>query len=193
MSFFNPVRLAVCGVLVLALAGCGGGGGGGLFSGGLFGRGAPAAPMTEDEQAKLANLNEAMSREERAERARGFTPLTERRSVLGDLFRARRESDVGTNVNRYLWNASLDALSFLPVETVDPFTGVISTGYGTPPGGGRAYRATIYISDPALDARSLKVAIQTRGGGPVSADTVRAVEDAILTRARQLRVRDSRL
>ncbi len=100
---------------------------------------------------------------------------------------------MGTNVNRYLWNASLDALSFLPVETVDPFTGVIATGYGTPPGGGRAYRATIYISDPALDARSLKVAIQTRGGGPVGAETVRAVEDAILTRARQLRVRDSRL
>lgn len=193
MSFSNRFRLAVCGALVLALAGCGGGTGGGLFSGGLFGRGAPAAPLSEDDQAKLENLNEAMSREERAERARGFTPLTERRGVLGDLFRARRESDVGTNVNRYLWNASLDALSFLPVETVDPFTGVISTGYGTPPGGGRAYRATIYISDPALDARSLRIALQSRGGGPVSAAVTRQVEDAILTRARELRVRDSRL
>ena len=37
----------------------------------------------------------------------------------------------------------------------------------TPPGGGRAYRATIYIQDPALDARSLKLAMQTRGGGAV--------------------------
>lgn len=187
MTAQTPARLAVTAVLVLALAGCGGGG-----LGGLFGRTAPQ-PLSVDEQIKAENLNEALSREERAERARGFVPLTERRSVLGDLFRAGRESDVGTNVNRYLWNASLDALSFLPVETVDPFTGVIATGYGTPPGGGRAYRATIYISDPALDARSLKVAIQTRGGGPVSAETVRAVEDAILTRARQLRVRDSRL
>ncbi|MDP2086119.1 MAG: DUF3576 domain-containing protein [Gemmobacter sp.] len=185
MSFPTRLRFAVCAALVLALAGCGGG------MGGLFG--GAAQPASPERQAMLENLNEPMSREERADRARGFTPLTERRSVLGDLFRARRESDVGTNVNRYLWNASLDALSFLPVETVDPFTGVIATGYGTPPGGGRAYRATIYISDPALDARSLKVAIQTRGGGPVSAQTVRAVEDAILTRARELRVRDSRL
>lgn len=57
-------------------------------------------------------------------------------------------------VNRYLWAASLDVLNFLPIETVDPFTGVIVMGFGTPPGGNRAYRATIYITDPALDARS---------------------------------------
>ena len=108
-----------------------------------------------------------------------------------DLFRTR---NTGTEVavNRYLWNASLDVLNFLPVQSVDPYTGVIVTGYGTPPGGGRAYRATVHISDPALEARSLKVAIQTRGG-PVSASTQRAVEDAILSRARQLRIRDGRL
>jgi hypothetical protein len=187
MTIQTPARLAVTAALVLALAGCGGGAGGGLFARG------PAQPMTQERQAELDNLNEAFSREERADRARTFTPATQRRSLLGDLFRAGRESDVGTNVNRYLWNASLDALSFLPVETVDPFTGVISTGYGTPPGGGRAYRATIYISDPALDARSLRIALQTRGGGPVSAEVTRQVEDAILTRARELRVRDSRL
>jgi predicted small lipoprotein YifL len=106
----------------------------------------------------------------------------------------RKQTDKGDRVavNRYLWNASLEVLDFLPVQTVDPFSGVIVTGYGTPPGGGRAYRATIYISDPALDARSLNVAIQTRGG-PVAAGTQRAVEDAILTRARQLRVADKRL
>jgi len=188
MTIQSRIRLVISGALILAVAGCGGAGGG-LFGGSR----APAPPMSEDEQIRLENLNDPISREDRAEQARGFTPLTERRSVLGDLFRARRESDVGTNVNRYLWNASLDALSFLPVETVDPFTGVISTGYGTPPGGGRAYRATIYVSDPALDARSLKVALQTRGGGPVSPAIVRQVEDAILTRARELRVRDSRL
>ncbi len=95
-------------------------------------------------------------------------------------------------VNRYIWNASLEVLNFLPVQTVDPFTGVIATGYGTPPGGGRAYRATVLINDPALDARSLNVALQTQSG-PASAATVRAIEDAILTRARQLRVADSRL
>ena len=83
-------------------------------------------------------------------------------------------------------------LSFLPVQSVDPFTGVIITGYGTPPGGGRAYRATVHITDPALDARSLKVSLQSKGGA-VSGSTARAVEDAILTRARQIRDRDSNL
>ena len=96
-------------------------------------------------------------------------------------------------VNKYLWDAAQEVLNFLPIESVDPFTGVIVTGYGTPPGGGRAYRATIYVQDPALDARSLKVALQARGGGPVSAETQRAVEDAILTRARQLRIQDGKL
>ncbi|MCC5972558.1 MAG: DUF3576 domain-containing protein [Rubellimicrobium sp.] len=92
-------------------------------------------------------------------------------------------------VNRYLWQASLDVLNFLPIESVDPFTGVIVTGFGTPPGGGTAYRATVHISDPALDARALNVALATRSG-PVSPDTQRAVEDAILSRARQLRIQD---
>ena len=95
-------------------------------------------------------------------------------------------------VNRYLWQASLDVLNFLPIESVDPFTGVIVMGYGLPPGGGRAYRATVYVSDPALDARALNVAIATQGG-PVPEATNRAVEDAILSRARELRIRDGRL
>ena len=100
---------------------------------------------------------------------------------------ARMDKSEAIKVNRFLWTASLQVLDFLPVQSADPFTGVITTGFGTPPGGGTPYRATILISDPALEARSLNVALQTRGG-PVSAATQRAVEDAILARARQLRV-----
>jgi len=107
---------------------------------------------------------------------------------LLDAFRGGRDT---VKVNRFLWTASLDVLDFLPVEAADPFTGVISTGYGTPPGGGTAYRATVLISDPALDARALKVSLQTRRG-PVDAATQRAVEDAILNRARQLRIEAGR-
>lgn len=116
---------------------------------------------------------------------------TERESFL-DLFTSDDDPNTTLEVNRYLWNASLDVLSFLPIETIDPFSGVIVTGYGVPPGGGRAYRATIFVQEPALEARSLKVALASRSG-PVSADTQRAVEDAILTRARQLRLRDQGL
>ncbi|WBU56793.1 DUF3576 domain-containing protein [Paracoccus sediminicola] len=121
-------------------------------------------------------------------------PTQERRqSTIWDLFGNNNDSNKAVAVNKYLWNASLEVLNFLPVQSVDPFTGVIVTGYGTPPGGGRSYRATIQITDPALDARSLKLSLQGAGGAAVAPGTVRAVEDAILTRARQLRVADGRL
>ncbi|MFC3571376.1 DUF3576 domain-containing protein [Paracoccus sp. TOH] len=117
----------------------------------------------------------------------------QRQSTFWDLFSNRRSSNDTVAVNKYLWNASLEVLNFLPIQSIDPFTGVIVTGYGTPPGGGRAYRATVKISDPSLDARALKLSLQGAGGAAVAPDTARAVEDAILTRARQLRVRDGQL
>ena len=115
-----------------------------------------------------------------------------RESTIWDLFTNVESPSTSVQVNRYLWQASLEVLDFLPVQTVDPFSGVIVTGFGTPPGGGRAYRAAILVNDPALDARSLNVALLTNAG-PASPATIRAVEDAILTRARQIRVRDGRL
>lgn len=105
---------------------------------------------------------------------------------------ARTRGAENVAVNRYLWYAAIDVLNFLPVESVDPFTGVIVFGFGRPPGGGTAYRATVYVSDPALDARALNVALATQGGA-VSPETARAVEDAILSRARQLRIADGAL
>ena len=105
----------------------------------------------------------------------------------------RKSNDTNVSVNKYLWSASLEVLNFLPIQSVDPFTGVIVTGYGTPPGGGRSYRATVLIDDPALDARSLNLALQSRGGRAVSKATQRAVEDAILSRAREMRIADGRL
>ncbi|MEM8851408.1 MAG: DUF3576 domain-containing protein [Pseudomonadota bacterium] len=121
----------------------------------------------------------------RAERAAGG-------STIFDLFNNQDDPNTTLEVNRYLWSASLDVLSFLPVQNADPFSGVIQFGFGTPPGGGRAYQATVLVQDPALDARSLNVSLRTRNGA-VSLETQRAIEDAILTRARQLRIQDSRL
>jgi hypothetical protein len=110
---------------------------------------------------------------------------------LWDLFTNADDPNVTVGVNKYIWNAALDVLSFMPVEAADPFSGVIVMGWGSPGGTGRTYRATVYIQDPALDARSLRVALVTRGG-PASKDTIRQIEDAILTRARQMRIADSK-
>ena len=97
----------------------------------------------------------------------GSAPEEERRETIWDLFTNIDDPNTTLEVNKYIWNASLDVLSFLPVESADPFSGVIVTGYGTPPGGNRAYRATIIVRDPALDARSLKIALGLTRSGPV--------------------------
>lgn len=113
-------------------------------------------------------------------------------SSIFDLFSNNDKNNTRVEVNRYIWNATLQILDFMPIEAVDPFSGVIVYGFGTPPGSGTAYRATVLVQDPALDARSLNVSLATRSG-PVDAQTTRAVEDAILTRARELRIRDNAL
>jgi len=181
MHFQNVMRLALALGLTTALAGCGGGG---WFGGG-------ADPATQQTRQQRADAQRAGI--DRVSNAGYEYGLDDGGSTLFDLFDGGDDPNTTVEVNKYIWQASLEVLNFLPIESVDPFTGVIVTGYGRPPGGGRAYRATVYVQDPALDARSLKIAMQTQGGGPVSQETVRAVEDAILTRARQLRVRDSKL
>jgi hypothetical protein len=175
-----------CGLMlavVVGLAGCGAGGSG-LGGSGLFGggQGASADAGSTATENRTANATRETREEAQVEGNR-----------LVDLFAGSADPNTTVEVNKYLWTAALDVLNFLPIEQVDPFSGVIVTGFGTPPGSGRAYRATIYVQDPALDARSLRVALQSRGGGAVAPETVRAVEDAILSRARQLRIQDSKL
>lgn len=171
----SPIYTAGALLLVISmLSACGGG----SLN---FGRVGPAATMEADpdgpDQPQVQGRNPDNFRDQT-------------RSTIWDIFR-NENTEANIQVNRYLWTASLDVLSFLPVQSVDPFSGVMVFGYGTPPGGGRAYRATVYIDDPALDARSLNVALATRSG-PVAAGTARAVENAILDRARELRISDSR-
>lgn len=108
-----------------------------------------------------------------------------------DLFRSSADPERNVAVNRFLWAASLDTLSFLPIEAADPFTGVISTAWGQVSGDPTPYRVTVLISDPALDARSLRVAAFRQQGGravAVADEDNRRIEDAILTRARELRI-----
>ncbi len=173
MTNQRNARLILLAGLVAGVAACGGGSLG-IGSGNLFGGKKGASTVVPHERSQKALDSGG-------------------RNTIWSLFDNADDPNVTIGVNKYIWNAAIEVLSFLPIESVDPFSGVLVTGYGTPPGGGRAYRATVYVQDPALDARSLKLALVSRGGEPVSADTVRAVEDAILTRARQLRIRDGKL
>ncbi|HSF96854.1 MAG TPA: DUF3576 domain-containing protein [Thermohalobaculum sp.] len=102
-------------------------------------------------------------------------------------------------VNKYIWQASLDTLSFLPLASTDPFTGVIATDWGaTPEAPGERFKVTAYVVSPALSAASLKVAVyrEVRDGNlwvpaEVNPDTALQLENAILTRARQLRIAEA--
>ncbi|MEM9736477.1 MAG: DUF3576 domain-containing protein, partial [Pseudomonadota bacterium] len=100
-------------------------------------------------------------------------------------------------VNKFLWQASLDTLSFLPLISTDPYTGVIATDWGsTAEAPGERFKVTAYIVNPNLAASSLKVAVfreaRTEEGlwvpAPVNPETAVKLEDAILVRARQIRV-----
>jgi hypothetical protein len=162
---------------VALLAGCGGGG---LFGGGSGGGLFSAERNSEARAAQDQALIDA-----------GLM-VDPNRETIFDLFNNSENPNSTVAVNRYLWTAALEILNFMPVEAADPFSGIIQFGFGTPPGGSTAYRATVYVQDPALEARSLRVSVESRGGA-VNRDVTRQIEDAILTRARQLRLRDTSL
>ena len=106
---------------------------------------------------------------------------------LGDLFKSGGD-EIGS-VNKYLWQASIEVLNFLPINSADPFSGIIVFGKGKAPGSSQSYDATVYISDPALDARSLSVTVRS-SNGTISSAAKREIESAILSRARQLRLKE---
>lgn len=113
---------------------------------------------------------------------------------LFDLFGGRSDPRVTIDVNRHLWSASLEVLSFLPLEAADPFSGLIVTDWCRVAGSAAPFRVTVYITDPALDARALKVAAFRQAGGasvPVAEAENRQIENAILTRARQMRIAEA--
>ncbi len=103
----------------------------------------------------------------------------------------------GLGVNSFLWRATLDTLSFMPLASADPYGGVVITDwYINPEQPGERFKATVYILDTRLRADGLNVTVfkQARdaAGGwtdvAVTAQTEIDIENAILTRARQLRL-----
>ena len=98
-------------------------------------------------------------------------------------------------VNSYLWRATLDTLSFMPLLQTDSNGGVIVTDwYANPQTPGERMKVTVSILDQDLRADAVRVAAlrQVNQGGqwiaaPVQAATTQRLEDIILTRARDLR------
>ena len=99
-------------------------------------------------------------------------------------------------VNSLLWRASLDTVSFMPLGSADPFGGVIITDWYTPPATpAERFKINIYILGRQLRADGIRVSVfrQVQQGtswadAPVAPDTATDLENAILTRARQMRI-----
>ena len=115
--------------------------------------------------------------------------------------KARKKADLAASkvttigVNAYLWRASLDTLSFMPLLQTDSNGGVIVTDwYSNPNNAGERMKLTVSILDQDLRADALRVAgsrqVNQNGAwvdAPVQAATIQKLEEIILTKARDLR------
>jgi hypothetical protein len=102
----------------------------------------------------------------------------------------------GIGVNSFLWRATLDTVSFMPLVSADPFGGVIITDWYTPPQTpAERFKVNVYILDRTLRADGIRVAVfrQVRQGDswadqPAAPNTAVSMENAILQRAREFRM-----
>ena len=150
--------------------------------------------------AVLAGTSGCASR--RADSPRVFQSQEEGRGLRIPGFGRRRAPTTGPaegslGVNSFLWRAALDTMSFMPLVSADPYGGLIITDwYTNPEKADERFKATVYILDTRLRADGLNVALQKQTRAPdgswrdaaVSPQTETDLENAILTKARQLRV-----
>ncbi|HWK46849.1 MAG TPA: DUF3576 domain-containing protein [Stellaceae bacterium] len=120
--------------------------------------------------------------------------------MLSGLFNGSDKKDPnggGIGVNSYLWRASLDTVSFMPLASADPFGGVIITDWYSPPETPKErFKINIYILDRQLRADGVRATVfrqqQAPDGrwvdAPTEANTGSNFENTILTRARQIRM-----
>lgn len=106
----------------------------------------------------------------------------------------------GIGVNSFLWRATLDTLSFMPLSSVDPHGGVIITDwYENPDAPGEQFKMDVLILGKALRADGVRVSVFKRTldengqwrDSTVSPDVPEAMENKILTRARELRINNA--
>lgn len=115
-------------------------------------------------------------------------------SILGG--KDKKSDGSGVVVNTYLWRAALDTVSFMPLASADPFGGTIITEwYSAPETPNERTKLNVFIlgSDLSVSSLSVKVFRQVKSGAgwkdaTVAKDTATKLEDAIFTRAREMKI-----
>lgn len=109
---------------------------------------------------------------------------------------AGRSTSATVTVNRFAWRAALDAVSFMPMRTSDPYGGVIATDwYVSENNPNERLRVNILVSGPELRSDTVEVTVfrqekDARGNWAskkASPSSQTDFENVILTRARRLR------
>ena len=142
---------------------------------------------------------------ERRERA-GETAGDE--TFLGDLFKGltgfgdkKKTGGGGIGVNAYIWRASLDTLSFMPLLSADPFGGVIITDwYSNSQTSKEKFKIVAYILGTELRVDAIKISVFKKikvGDGDWvdiknSQILQNKIEDAILTKARKYKIQSKK-
>jgi Domain of unknown function (DUF3576) len=117
--------------------------------------------------------------------------------IFSDNNKAKGADGAGIGVNAFLWRATLDTINFMPIASADPFGGVIITDWYSPPDlPNERTKLNVFIRDRDLRADGVKVSIfrQTKDAdgdwvdATVAPATSVSLENAILTKARQIRL-----
>ena len=107
------------------------------------------------------------------------------------------KGSAGIGVNTYLWRATLETLSFMPLSSADPFGGVIVTDwYSKNEAPNEKYKIVAYIIGTQLRVDALKInvfkKIKNENGDWIDQESHREmslnIEDSILTKAKQYRI-----
>ncbi len=108
-------------------------------------------------------------------------------------------ASVGMPINPYLWSASLETLSFIPLNSADPFGGTIFTDwYSTEANENERCKINVFISGAELKTQNLRVASFCEVfknnkwiGVETSSKDNTSLENAILNKAKKLKLKNS--
>jgi len=154
----------------------------------------------DDTEIERARPNEDWGTMRERERREALGDTSEE-TFIGNLFKGlmdKKESNIsGIEVNPFLWRATLDTLSFMPLESADPFGGVIITDwYSNSETSTEKFKIIAYIMGKKLRVDAIKVSIfkkiKNSDNEWVDKKTNNAlknkIEDAILTNARKYKI-----
>ena len=108
-------------------------------------------------------------------------------------------ASVGMPINPYLWSASLETLSFIPLSSADPFGGTIFTDwYSTEANENERCKINVFISGSELKTQNLRVSSFCEifknnkwiGVKTNNQDNI-GLENAILNKAKKLKLKNT--